>query len=73
MKTIKHLLKIQTKDSGGWGGAWGQMGVLWITVAEAETAPTMWLATYINSVEQKIEMEMWALKECDSHLPLDRG
>lgn len=55
------------------GGTWGQRGVLWITVAEAETAPTMWLATYINSVEQKIEMEMWALKECDSHLPLDRG
>lgn len=23
--------------------------------------------TYINSVEQKIEMEMWALKDCGSH------
>ncbi len=41
--------------------------------AEVESGLTMWFATYINSVEQKIEMEMWALKECGSHLPLDQS
>lgn len=30
-------------------------------------------ATYINSTEQKIEMEIWALNECRSHCPQERN
>lgn len=38
--------------------------------AEAERGPPVRFATYVNSVEQKIEMEMWALKDGGgSHLP----
>lgn len=37
--------------------------------AEAERRLAMRFVTYINSAEQKIEMEMWALKDYGSHLP----
>lgn len=30
-------------------------------------------ATYINSTEQKIEMEIWALNECRSHCLQERN
>lgn len=40
---------------------------------ETQRGLAVWFATYINSAEQKIEMEMRALNECCSHLPPDQS